>query len=136
MKIAVSLFGALSFLASPALSAQPPAPDPRAVEVKWDSNNPKVIQDNDTILIEFHTGGIAGHRIVQTEIQSFSNYPFVTLTYQIVQNITKSFRHPENFFVSWRIPKAEYTKLRNERRFYILRKDDVLLSSEEIRELQ
>ena len=79
---------------------------------------------------------MAGRRLIKVDVQSFSGDSYTTLAYQIVQNLGESYRHMENFDVTWTIPKANFAKLRSERKFYILRLDEVLLTSEEVKEIQ
>jgi hypothetical protein len=96
----------------------------------------EVIPVGDSVQIVLHTGGGAGRRLIQTGFERFSDQPFATLTYQVLLNVAESYRHPENYDVTWTIPKAEYDKLRAERKCYILRRDDVRLSSDEVKEIQ
>lgn len=112
------------------------APDPRAKEIDWSDKSIIILPVGDNIQIIFHTGGTAGKRLIKTEVESFSDYSFVTLTYQIVQNFEESYKHMEPIPVTWTIPKSQYEKLRQDRKFYILRKDDIFLDTAEIKEIQ
>lgn len=111
-------------------------PDPRAKEVDWSDKNIRVQVVGDTVQISFQTGGMAGKRLIKTQVQAFSDNAFATLTYQVVQNFAESYKHMEGFEVTWRLPKDEYEKLRQERKFYLLRLDEVILTSEEVKEIQ
>lgn len=79
---------------------------------------------------------MAGKRLIQTQVQAFADYSFVTLTYQVIQNFEESYKHMEAFNVQWVIPKDEYEKLRKERKFYILRLDSAILRGDEVKEIK
>jgi hypothetical protein len=110
--------------------------DSRAKEIDWASKQIEVITVEDKVKIVLQTGGQAGRRLIQTGFEAFSNRPFATLTYQVLQNSAESYRNMELVHVTWTIPKAEFDKLRAERKFYILRHDDISLSPDEVKEIQ
>ncbi len=88
-----------------------------------------MVAAGENVRIILHTGGTCGKRLIQTEVDTFDGDSYTTLTYRIVQNFEESYRCQQNFDVEWDIPKSDFAKLRGERKFYILRYDDVLLHS-------
>lgn len=112
-------------------AALEPQPDPRAAKVDWNSDRIHVIEKGDAVEIVLASGGAACFRLIHAEVTHYANDPFATLEYQILRTHLRSTRNMENFFVRWILTKKEFDKLRAERGFYILRKDDAIVDVEE-----
>ena len=112
------------------------SPDPRAKEVDWSSKDIEVITTEKDVRIVFHTGGTTGRRLIQARVHSYAGDSFTTLAYQIIQNSEESQRSLSRFDVTWHIPRDQFEKLRSERKFYILRCDEVFLTADEVKEIQ
>ena len=126
---------AILLLSAGFVIASPASPDPRAVEINWASKDIEVSKTDSSVKLILHTGGIAGNRLIQARVESYADQVFTTLSYQIIQNIAECYRHTEKFDVVWTLSKQEFDKLRTERKFYILRRDDVMLTRGEIKQI-
>jgi hypothetical protein len=111
-------------------------PDPRATKVDWSSNRIQVIETGNDIEIIYVSGGTACFRLIHTAVTHYSDDVFATLEYQVITTPLRWTRNMENFPVRWKLKKEEFNKLRIERTFYILRKDDARMDVSEARVIE